>query len=202
MLDKATLPDTRAIRHEATRERILKAAWRLARRHGITGLSLREVAKAVGMRAPSLYSYFGSKFDLYDAMFAQANAELREALRDWPSTGDFSDELTNATRRFIEFSVSDPARHQLLFQPAIPGFQPSAESYAIAVEVLEQTRRRFEDAGIGDPKALDLWTALSGGLVNQQMANDPGGDRWVRLLDEVVEMFLKHVGYKRKGARR
>src|SRR5688572_9872217 len=117
MLDKATLPDTRAIRHEATRERILKAAWRLARRHGIAGVSLREVAKAVGMRAPSLYSYFGSKFDLYDAMFAQANAELLEALGDWPSTGDFSDELTNGTRRFIEFCVSDPARHQLLFQP-------------------------------------------------------------------------------------
>src|SRR5688572_26349277 len=123
MLDKATLSDTRAIRHEATRERILKAAWRLARRHGIAGLSLREVAKAVGMRAPSLYSYFGSKFDLYDAMFAQANAELLEAMRDVPSTGDFAVYLTDVAHRFIDFCASDPARHQLLFQPAIPGFQ-------------------------------------------------------------------------------
>lgn len=30
------------------------------------------------------------------------------------------------------------------------------------------------------------------GLVDQQISNDPGGDRWTRLIDDVVAMFLAH----------
>jgi hypothetical protein len=30
------------------------------------------------------------------------------------------------------------------------------------------------------------------GLVDQQISNDPGGDRWIRLIDDVVVMFLAH----------
>ena len=30
------------------------------------------------------------------------------------------------------------------------------------------------------------------GLVDQQISNDPGGDRWTRLVDDVVRMFLTH----------
>jgi hypothetical protein len=32
------------------------------------------------------------------------------------------------------------------------------------------------------------------GLTDQQLSNDPGGDRWARLLDEAVDMFLAHLG--------
>lgn len=39
-------------------------------------MTLHEVARRVGLRQPSLYVYVASKLDLYDAMFARANAEL------------------------------------------------------------------------------------------------------------------------------
>lgn len=39
-------------------------------------------------------------------------------------------------------------------------------------------------------EAVDLWTALMSGLVNQQVSNDPGGQRWKRLVDGTVDMFL------------
>src|SRR3954471_3179938 len=68
--------DRRAERHAATRREILDAAWALARERGLAGWALRDVAEAVGMRAPSLYGYFDSKHALYDAMFADGNAEL------------------------------------------------------------------------------------------------------------------------------
>lgn len=200
MLGTTATADTRAARREAKRERILEAAWRLARRDGITGFSLRDLAKAVGMRAPSLYSYFDSKLALYDAMFAQANRELLAEMDDGPD-GDFEETLRDQSRRFFRFSTADPARHQLLFQNAVPGFEPSPESYALAVEALDRARRAFAEAGLTD-EALDMWTAIVSGLVNQQLANDPGGDRWERLLDDAVDMFLDHVGYERKGRTR
>ena len=46
--------------------------------------------------------------------------------------------------------------------------------------------------GITEPRHIDLWTALVTGLVDQQVANDPGGDRWTRLIAESTDMFLAH----------
>ena len=40
--------------------------------------------------------------------------------------------------------------------------------------------------------ALDMFRALITGLVSLQIANDPGGDRWTRLQDGALEMFLGH----------
>lgn len=193
--------DTRALRREGTRDRILKAAWKLARKEGLASFSLRDLAKAVGMRAPSLYSYFDSKLALYDAMFAQGNRELVERFSAIDVT-DFDDYLRQSAKILFEFNLAEPARYQLLFQRTIPGFEPSPESYAIAIDLLAEARRRFSDAGFDDPRVVDLWTAVTSGLFSQQMANDPGGDRWFRLVDEALDMFLKHVANKRKGAKR
>ncbi len=71
-------------------------------------------------------------------MFADANRQLlrRLAEQQWPD--DPREVLRLLARVFVEFSTEDVARYQLMFQRTIPGFEPSPESYALAVEVLEQ----------------------------------------------------------------
>jgi hypothetical protein len=54
----------------------------------------------------------------------------------------------------------------------------------------------LERAGVQGTQYLDIWTALMTGLVDQQIANDPGGDRWIRLIDDVVAMFLAYCASK------
>jgi AcrR family transcriptional regulator len=198
---EAPTRNRRAERHEATRAEILEAAWELARTQGVGGLSLGDVARRVGIRPPSLYWYFPSKNAIYDAMFAQANRQLLEriAAREWPE--DLRELLRAVARFFVQFGTEDVARYQLMFQRSIPDFEPSPESYALALRVLEEMRERFAAAGLKDPADLDLWTALVAGLAAQQTANQPGGDRWLRLTDEAAEMYADHVLGK-KGARR
>lgn len=185
--------DRRAERRESTRAEILEAAWALARTHGLAGLSLRDVARRIGTRPPSLYWYFDSKHAIYDAMFADANRQLLQRLseHDWPD--DPREFLRVSARVFVEFSAEDVARYQLMFQRTIPDFEPSPESYALAMQVVDQMRARFAAAGITDPADFDLGTALVGGLAAQQTANEPGGDRWLRLIDDAVDMFADHV---------
>jgi AcrR family transcriptional regulator len=188
----------REARREATRLEILEAAWELAREKGLAGLSLRDLGAQVGMRAPSLYQYFPSKHAIYDAMFAQG---ARAALETMPDDVDDVDAVADdrrdaflaVARQFFDFAVADPTRAQLLFQRSIPGFEPSPESYQPAVEMLERVHRWFAANGITDPDAPDLWTSLLSGLVAQQLANDPGGDRWGRLLGRTIDMFLDEV---------
>lgn len=194
--------DRRAERREATRAEILEAAWELARERGLAGLSLRDIAAKIGMRPPSLYWYFESKHAIYDAMFAEGNLEMlrRMAAEDWPDEPRAL--MRRLARIFVEFSSEDPARSQLLFQRTIPDFEPSAESYALAVEVLDGGREILADAGVTDPASFDLWTAVVGGLASQQLANDPGGDRWLRLVDDAVDMYADHVIPTRPARRR
>jgi AcrR family transcriptional regulator len=185
--------DRRAERRESTRLEILEAAWELARSQGLAGLSLRDVATRIGMRPPSLYWYFETKHAIYDAMFAQANSQLlaRVADQQWPAEPRAI--LRLSARVFVGFCTEDPARYQLLFQRSIPDFEPSPESYALAVQVLGQMRERFTAAGLTDPNHFDIWIALVAGLSAQQISNDPGGDRWLRLIDEAVDMYADHV---------
>jgi len=187
-------------RAEAVR-RIQDTAWTIAREQGLAALSLREVARRLGMQAPSLYSYFASKNDLYDAMFARAASELATLVESLDAelgvrtetAIDVRASFKTGARRFAEFCVGDPARFQLLFQRTIPGFEPSSDSYAPAIRALEMTDRQLASMGVRERGHADLWLAILSGLLSQQLSNDPGGDRWLGLLDDAVEMFCDHV---------
>ncbi|MDQ3155166.1 MAG: TetR/AcrR family transcriptional regulator [Actinomycetota bacterium] len=196
--------DRQSERREATRVEILDAAWEIAREKGLTHLTLRDVAARIGMRAPSLYSYFASKNDIYDAMFGQSWTEylaiMTEAEPNLPRSP--RDGLKKLSHLFFDYSVADLARHQLMNQRTIPGFVPSEEAYAPAVEVLERAKRLFVGMGIDDPRQVDLYVALIGGLIDAQQANDPGGDRWARLVDEAVDIIADHIGLPRSTRRK
>jgi hypothetical protein len=126
-------------------------------------------------------------------MFVQGNQQLlaRLAEQRWPL--DAKTFLRLCARVFVEFGMEDVQRYQLLFQRTIPNFEPSADAYAIAMQVFDAMHARFEAAGLGGARNFDIWTALVSGLSAQQNANDPGGDRWLRLVDDVVDMYLAHT---------
>jgi AcrR family transcriptional regulator len=186
--------DPRAARREAKWSKIIEQAWDLARRDGLAAISLRELADRVDLRQPSLYAYFDSKLDLYDAMFADGNRQLINFITaHGPSADGPSEALRELVHVLVQFSSEDVVRHQLLFQRTIPGFEPSAASYALAQEFYELARQRLAAVGATDPGDVDLFSALVTGLAHQQVANDPGGDRWVRLADRAVTMFLGEI---------
>jgi AcrR family transcriptional regulator len=184
--------DRRVERNAATRAEILAAAWELVRAGGLGSLAMRDLGARVGMRAQSLYVYFPSKHAIYDAMIAESNRELLSRVTQLPQTPDPVEALHGRARFFVEFCVEDPVRYQLLFQRTIPGLDPSPQAYAPAVEALDYTRAALRACGITGDRGLDAWTAVIGGLAAQQNANEPGGDRWLRLVDEITDMYLAH----------
>jgi AcrR family transcriptional regulator len=193
--------DPRARRRQATMQRILDAAWELAEEQGLAGISLRDLAARVDLRQPSLYSYFDSKHALYDAMFAQGCEQILEAMRSAPVPAEPRRMVKEMARRFATLAVENPARAQLLFQRTIPGFEPSPASYKVAEELLGEGRARLAAVGLTKPRHLDMYTAIISGITNQQLANDPGGTRWLRLVDESMDMFLDHTLNNGKGGK-
>ncbi len=192
-----TANDPRQARRDAKRASILAEAWKLAHRDGLAVISLRDLAERVGLRQPSLYVYFAAKNDLYDALFADGYRQLLAYLAGRPVPGDPRRALARFAADLVQFSSDDLVRHQLLFQRTIPGFEPSAQSYALAIEFYELAVDRLRAAGVTAKGDIDVFSALVSGLGHQQIANDPGGKRWVRQAGRVVEMFLADVDRRR-----
>jgi AcrR family transcriptional regulator len=187
--------DRQAKRRQATRQEIVDAAWAVARGQGLATLTLREVAARVGMRAPSLYSHFASKNAIYDAMFGQAWRDYLELVNatDPGLPGEPREALMAVALRFFDFAVADLPRYQLMNQRAIAGFTPSPAAYAPSAQVFDRLRQTLAAAGVRDDQAIDLFTALIGGLVDQQLANEPGGERWRRLIGRAIEMYANEL---------
>jgi AcrR family transcriptional regulator len=188
----------REARRSAARDSIIDAAWALVRDEGLAALSMRGLAKGAGITTPTVYAYFESKNAIYDAMFGRAATEFTERMSEPYRSEEPREVLAEGVRRFVEFCTSDIARYQLLFQRTIPGFEPSAEAFAPAVRALDLVRERLALSGVTEPYQVDMWTALTTGLVDQQISNDPSGDRWARLIDEFVTMFLAHCRSTRR----
>jgi AcrR family transcriptional regulator len=188
-----TVRESRAsARNAATRREILDAAWAIAREDGLAAITMRDLGARVGMRAQSLYGYYAAKHAIYDAMFADAHRLLLERLEALPPDPDPVTALRRCNRLWMQFCAEEPVRYQLLYQRTLPGFEPSTESYELAVRTLEHARRRLRNCGIRTARAVDAWTAITAGVVAQQTSNEPHGTRWLRLADELTDMYLHH----------
>jgi len=182
-----------AQRQEERAAEIVAAAWDLARNQGIGGFSLRELARELGIRQPSLYAHFDSKNALYDAMFADGNRRLIEHLDRLKLPSDPRAALKSFTHQWADFALEDPARYSLLFQRPIPGYEPSAEAYGYAQAAFGPVAGLLRSAGVVDPGDVDCCVAMVTGLMEAQFANDPGGDRFIRHLDRLIDMYLDEI---------
>lgn len=77
-----------------------------------------------------------------------------------------------------------------LFERHIPGFAPSSESYALAHEALDRVVEVMQTAGVTRSGDIDCLVAITAGLMQAQRTNEPGGTRWVRHLDRMVDLVL------------
>ena len=173
--------DRKTARRQATQAEIVAASWDLVREQGLAGLSMRDLGDRVGMRAQSIYSYFASKHEIYDAMFLegyQAFAKHMDAIEREQIEDDPVEVAKLMARRFVVFCTTDPVRYQLLFQRTIPGFEPSPESYGVAVEIYERTRQRLAAVGVTRVFGGD-WCTYADVARFHSYRRDPGCGRMV-----------------------
>ncbi len=211
MSAEPVVPDRRQRRRLETMEEVLDHAAAIMAEEGVAGLSVGEVARRMGIRPPSLYVYFASKNALYDALFERGARMILDRFRTEVAALDvegrsLAEVLLESATSFVGWSIEHPAYTQLLFWRPVPGFTPSAEAYAPAVELVALSHRVFStlqqhgliraDADI-DHVQRDF-TVLTAGVVSQQMSNAPGDTlatgRFTAGLPDLVAMFARHYG--------
>lgn len=168
------------------RQAILDAAREIMRSEGVGALSLNEVARRVGMKTPSLYTYFSSKHDLYDTLFLHGVREYRRRLAQLTESHRFEDDLNEAAMAdYMDFADENPDLYQLVFERPVPGFVPSPQSLVEASAMLDDAEALFARAidegaitsGLSATETRDLWIALAHGLTALKRANEPAASR-------------------------
>ena len=163
-------------------------------REGVAALSVREVARSVGIRQQSLTYYYPTKQALLDALFADGFADLRQRFDALPTSTDPVEGVVDVAIAFVDHCVARPAAYHLMFQGTVPGFEPSEESHAVALTVLDELLERLAAAGVSEPADLALVRCVMSGVAAEQIANDPAGRLFADQTERGIRAVLAEIG--------
>jgi AcrR family transcriptional regulator len=122
---------------ERTRQRIMDAAEPLFARHGVDGVSLRQISTAAGLTEPALYNHYAGKRALYAAVLERALRPMSAALDEVLATGTSPDSLPG---RMTDLLHQHP-HMAALFQQALQG-EPDSEGQQVMRQWLEHLVRQ------------------------------------------------------------
>ena len=110
------------------RREVVEVAARLLAEEGPHGLSLRRIAAEAGGSTQLVYTLFGGKRGLANALyregFTRLADDIREALDAAPPAPD-PDRLVAIGRAYLGFARREPAFFSVMFGRAIPDFTPT-----------------------------------------------------------------------------
>ena len=95
----------------STKEKILDAALTLFAENGYNGTSVGQIAKAVGIKAPSLYKHYKSKEDILNSLIDSAEVRYEEMFGSERNIGkipESREEFIEMTMGRISFTMRDP----------------------------------------------------------------------------------------------
>ena len=128
--DSAQPPSRRDRLRAATTEEIIQTARRLLVASGPEAISLRAIAREMGMTAPGLYRYFGSHEELLRHVCASIFTELGEDIRRAIHAAELPDggpaehltvKMIEACREFRRWALTHKSEFAVLFGVPLPG---------------------------------------------------------------------------------
>jgi AcrR family transcriptional regulator len=142
-----------------TRSRILLAAIRMFGAHGFESTTMRDLAGAVGIKAPGIYNHFGSKEEILNAAIEWAMSDFSTYVigpddpRDLPARRlegivvrhvSYQIKDPQATRAFDMFMYG-PAREKYVSRHSIDSVRSLSKQYvAVVGDILQQLDRRLK----------------------------------------------------------
>jgi AcrR family transcriptional regulator len=140
----------------------------LARSANADAMSIRAVAEAVGVTAPSIYLHFADKDDLLSAVVVDVFSELDAAMLAAADGLSMPLERLRAFgMAYVRFAISHPEHYRIALLDPCPRPNVDEVLATSAFEHFNETVKRCMDAGIfasGEPLpiTLELWAAAHG----------------------------------------
>lgn len=121
---------------DAAAEALLAAARRIFEAEGLPALSVRRVADAAGCTTMQVYSRFGGKDGLLQALFDEGFEALASAQRAVPATLPAAERVRRLCRAYLGIAAARPHHYALMLGSHSGDFTPSRESRERAMGTL------------------------------------------------------------------
>jgi AcrR family transcriptional regulator len=148
------------------REAILRAAIDILQHHGAGALTVRSVANAAGCSTTGVYTWFGSKNGLVEAIFVDGFRSFHAAQQE---VLDTAADLTALAVAYRRWALDHPTHYQVMFQRAVPDFEPSDAAREVAWSTFAQLLVAADEARrtnrINEPVAdlaHHMWATVHG----------------------------------------
>lgn len=176
---------------EATARALLEAGGRLLAVGGPDEVGVRSVAREAGVTTRAVYSLFGSKAGLLEALAARGYRLLADRVAAVPATDDPAADLVDAgVHGFRPFALESPGLFRLTFEriPAELASSVVNEASRASYDALAFWIRRAQEAGVVDGRPEEeiafAFHACCQGLATSELSREPppvGTGFWQRV---------------------
>ena len=158
--------------HGNLKEALIRAGLDILSEKGIEGLSLRKVARLVGVSHTAPYNHFSDKQGLLAAISTAGHEHLHQLLLDTfeKSKIQSSDIISDIAWAYLQFGLANPAKFKLMFSGALEEERAHPEFVAISqksivlfeeIIVFCQSKGQLPPGRVEDI-AVKLWSLVHG----------------------------------------
>lgn len=155
---------------EALRLRLLSRAGELLSAEGLKSLSLRKLAADTDTSTTAVYSLFGSKTQLLNALCVAGFRRFEKRLKAVGTSGDPVEDFVRLGLAYRESALADPQLYSIMFTNVAPGFEVSPD--AALAPLLETVRAAISSGAFVREKpeviAMSAW-GLVHGLISLEL---------------------------------
>jgi AcrR family transcriptional regulator len=143
------------------RHRIVAAALEVLQRQGAAALTVRNITRLAGCSTTGVYTYFGGKHGVVEAIYLGGFDAFDEAVTPGLASGD----LPAAGRAYRRWAIANPTQYMVMFGRAVPDFEPSPAAHERSMQsfldLAAAVGRVFPDEDAGE-RAYHYWATLHG----------------------------------------
>ena len=191
------------------RDACIAAAREAIARHGIESLSLRDVARRLGVSHQAPYKHYPSRDHLLAEVMRRCFQQFAQHLDGRKHFDDPHQDLESLGRQYLSYAQQHPLEYRLMFGTPWPAAAEHSEllhNSTHAFDILRQVLRRIHGSSAKQRERVDLdamfvWSTMHGlvGVMNGDCIDKLGLQQ--KMLGQVVQHVMDGVARGLAGAR-
>lgn len=187
----------RKTKQDNLRDACIEEAMKIIETSGIESLSMREVARRLGVSHQAPYKHFESRDHILAEILKRSFEDFARYLDTHPKSDNPHEDLAAMGHAYLRYAAENPLQYRLMFGSPLPDKQQHPEMMEKAqhaFSLLRDTIAKMHLASDTDMNALYVWSTMHGlaTILHMQMFDDLAVSH--HHLDQTIAQILVRLG--------